>query len=350
MHCTSTWSRPELAQLETVMRCTPSLCTPRNCSSSSCCWTRARFGLAVSHLHMSEPRASLTRSYFAGSASLLPRLAFRRTPWLRPQYGYWFLHLAQQLSAATPPARAVARHVALQHRLLALMGPPCSGRPTLAPPPAFARHRVHARVTRLAPLRFAPAPPANRSSASWLACHSRVSVTPPAQAASTPTPARSYSRAPPAVRMLLLLRPSHSRARRQPRLQRPPRSRAVLPALARPAACAYSRPHASAFCILTLRSSHCLLTRLATHRSGPTPALAALAPARTSPARRSPHLGRAAWACCSPTCCRSGRGRSLAKRRLGAHAPASACPRAGQILGNECFIVLILYACVIAGR
>jgi hypothetical protein len=56
------------------------------------------------------------------------------------------------------------------------------------------------------------------------ACHSRVSVTPPARAASTPAPARSCSRTPPAVRMLLLLQPSHSRARRQPHLQRPPRS------------------------------------------------------------------------------------------------------------------------------
>jgi hypothetical protein len=48
-----------------------------------------------------------------------------------------FLHLAQQLSTATPPARAVARHVALQHRLLALMGPLCSGRPTLAHTASF---------------------------------------------------------------------------------------------------------------------------------------------------------------------------------------------------------------------
>jgi hypothetical protein len=81
------------------MRCTPSLCTPRNCSFSSCCWTRARFGLAVSHLHMSEPCASLTCSHFAGSASLLPRLAFRRTPWLRPRYGY-----------RVPASRATAFH------------------------------------------------------------------------------------------------------------------------------------------------------------------------------------------------------------------------------------------------
>jgi hypothetical protein len=68
--------------------CTSLPCTPRNCSSSSCCWTRARFGLAASHLHMSEPRASLTRSHFAGSASLLPRLTFRRIPWRRLRYGY----------------------------------------------------------------------------------------------------------------------------------------------------------------------------------------------------------------------------------------------------------------------
>jgi hypothetical protein len=48
-----------------------------------------------------------------------------------------FLHLAKQLSTTTPPARAVARHVALQHRLLALMGPICSGRPTLAHTASF---------------------------------------------------------------------------------------------------------------------------------------------------------------------------------------------------------------------
>jgi hypothetical protein len=99
--------------------------------------------------------------------------------------------------------------------------------------PSFARHRAHARVTRSASLRFAPTPPANRSSVAWLVCRSRVSVTPPARAASTSAPARSCSRIPPAVRMLLLLRPSHSRARRQPHLQRPPRSRAVLPTHAR---------------------------------------------------------------------------------------------------------------------
>jgi hypothetical protein len=43
-----------------------------------------------------------------------------------------FLHLAQKFSITTPPARAVARHVTLQYRLLALMGPLCSGRPTFA--------------------------------------------------------------------------------------------------------------------------------------------------------------------------------------------------------------------------
>jgi hypothetical protein len=113
------------------MRCTPSLCTPRNCSSSSYCWTRARFGLAASHLHMSEPCASLTRSHFTGSTPLLPRLALRRTPWLRPRYGY-----RVSASRATAFHRysfcACRRHAALQHRPLMPMGPLCSGRPTLA--------------------------------------------------------------------------------------------------------------------------------------------------------------------------------------------------------------------------
>jgi hypothetical protein len=49
---------------------------------------------------MSEPRATLTRSHFTGSASLFPRLAFRRTPWLRPRYGH-----------RVPASRAEAFHL-----------------------------------------------------------------------------------------------------------------------------------------------------------------------------------------------------------------------------------------------
>jgi hypothetical protein len=100
--------------------------------------------LVAPHLHMSEPRASLTCSHFAGSASLLLRLAFHRTPWLHPRYGYRVPASHAQLSSATPPARAVARHVTLQHRLLVPMGPLYSGRPTLAHTASF-RASPHAR-------------------------------------------------------------------------------------------------------------------------------------------------------------------------------------------------------------
>jgi hypothetical protein len=195
-----------------------------------------------------------------------------------------FPHLTQKPSIATPPARAVARHVALQHYLLVPMGSFCSGRSTPAhtvnshtPPRACLRHslgtahkpllcrcrarllphlrawatprvtahsellasarvshllRSHASCTPLLargrshpaypcrnhtlPHRFSSArvPPRRelRPSAAWFACRSCISVTPPARAASTPVPARSCSRAPSAVHMLLLLRPSHSRA------------------------------------------------------------------------------------------------------------------------------------------
>jgi hypothetical protein len=57
----------------------------------------------------------LTRSHFAGLASLLPQLAFRRTPWLRPRYGHripasahshlYVVVLLGHLSWRTAPAR-----------------------------------------------------------------------------------------------------------------------------------------------------------------------------------------------------------------------------------------------------
>jgi hypothetical protein len=57
-----------------------------------------------------------------------------------------FSHLAQKPSIATPSARAVARHVVLQHRLLMPMGPLCSGRPTPAHIASFrASPRAHSR-------------------------------------------------------------------------------------------------------------------------------------------------------------------------------------------------------------
>jgi hypothetical protein len=62
-----------------------------------------------------------------------------------------FPHLAQKPSIATPPACAVARHIALQHCLLVPMGLLCSGRPTpahtaifRAPPRARSRHPLGA--------------------------------------------------------------------------------------------------------------------------------------------------------------------------------------------------------------
>jgi hypothetical protein len=88
-------------------------------SSSSYCRARTRLGLATSHLHMSKPRASLTRSHFAGSASLLPRLAFRRTPWLRPRFGY-------RVSASR--ATALRRYSSCACRCSARRTPTLSGR------------------------------------------------------------------------------------------------------------------------------------------------------------------------------------------------------------------------------
>jgi hypothetical protein len=60
-----------------------------------------------------------------------------------------FSHLAQKPSITTPPARAVARHVALQHYLVVPVGSFCSGRSTPAhianshaPPHACLRHSL----------------------------------------------------------------------------------------------------------------------------------------------------------------------------------------------------------------
>jgi hypothetical protein len=106
---------------------------------------------------MSEPRASLTRSHFAGSASLLPRLAFHRTPWLRSRYGYRI-----PASCATPFHRVPL--LGTSHSSTAcscLWARSASAAQHLHTPPASARHRAHARATRLALLMFAPAPPAN---------------------------------------------------------------------------------------------------------------------------------------------------------------------------------------------
>jgi hypothetical protein len=120
---------------------------------------------------MSEPRASLTRSYFAGSASLFPRLAFCRTPWLRPRYGHRVpasraeaFHLNSSCAAisrafprccstalvlpAHTPAHAVARcscscvaHVPARRRCLPLLAPASQCLLTL--PPVHCRLHPH---------------------------------------------------------------------------------------------------------------------------------------------------------------------------------------------------------------
>jgi hypothetical protein len=206
--------------LKTVMCCTPSPCMPCNSSSPSCCWTRTRFGLAASHLHMSEPRAPLTRSHFAGSASLLSQLAFRRTPWLRSRYGYRvpasrakafhrYSSCACRCSARRTPASPAHAHGP------ALLRPPntCTHRQlyrvtarTLAPP---ARHRsrllLHCPRTAPTPTRLrataASSCTANRA-AHESASHSHVASL-LGMRASVPRPSRVHflcASAPPLAR------------------------------------------------------------------------------------------------------------------------------------------------------
>jgi hypothetical protein len=79
-------------------------------------------------------------------------------------------YLVQKPFTITPPARAVARHVVLQHRPLMPMGPLCSDRPTSALATGFRCVTAHT-----------VAPPAQRRSHSLLhcqPCRSRVCVTP----------------------------------------------------------------------------------------------------------------------------------------------------------------------------
>jgi hypothetical protein len=134
-------------------------------SSFSCCRSRTHLGLAASHLYMSEPRASLTRSHFAGLASLLPRLAFRRTPWLHPRYGHYVPasaharlyvvvllgHLSSRTAPArtarvplTPPVRA-AKSCAYTH---ACSAPRCSCAPFAACCPHSSTCRAHSSTCR----------------------------------------------------------------------------------------------------------------------------------------------------------------------------------------------------------
>jgi hypothetical protein len=154
VQCLFSSRAPPLAQLKTVMRCTPSSCTPRNCSSSSCCWTRARFGLAASHLHMSESRASTREPQ---PATVLPSLACSN----------------RSRSAASPalPTSARAPHSCLRHpgRTSAvcevlLPGPPCTHLPSPARQLVPAAHVCsvstcsRALPARRAPLTGTPAP------------------------------------------------------------------------------------------------------------------------------------------------------------------------------------------------
>jgi hypothetical protein len=231
---------------------------------------------------------------------------------------------------AASPARLghSARHCSLRATRL---------RPGLAPT-ALARvlHAI-ARSGSLASSISVPPRCEPRPSAAWFACRSRISVTPPARAASTPVLARSCSRAPPAMHMLLLLRPSHSRACRQPRLQRPPRLRAILPALACPAACAWSGLHAclyaqqlpptpEAFPVPMRRPRSPLALLPPAHlaaRAHHTRAAAALGFARTwpraapAPPAPRPSQPRAAWTPC---------------HRLGRWAPPMPAARTAPVL------------------
>jgi hypothetical protein len=142
--CTPARSWPELAQWElrhALHAAALYVVALHRSSSFFRCWSRARFGLAASHLHMSEPRASWTRSHFAGSASLLPRLAFRRIPWLRPRYGY---HVPASRVTAFHRYSSCACHCSA-HRASA---PSARAHgPALLRPPNTCAHRQLLRVT-----------------------------------------------------------------------------------------------------------------------------------------------------------------------------------------------------------
>jgi hypothetical protein len=273
----------------TVTRCMPSPCTPRNCSSSSCCWTRARFGLVASHLHMSEPRASLTRSHFAGSASLLPWLAFRRTPWLRPRYGY------------RVPASAHARLyvVDLLGHLSWRTAPARTARVPLTPPVRAARSCAY---TRACSAPRCPCAPFAACCAHSSTCRARQSCAP-----------------------TLLLRPPNTCTR-----HRLPHARSLLPPLhRRPCSNAPVPAHPFFLCHLSVAQ------RSRATRAAPAPveplvhAPSAVPPARAPPTRpRAPHLGpparaarASAWALPAPR----------SPRPPARRAPARACPHGAPL-------------------
>jgi hypothetical protein len=301
------------------MRCTPSPCTPCNSSSPSCCWTRARFGLAASHLHMFEPRVSLTRSHFAGSASLLSRLAFRRTPWLRSRYGYRvpssrakafhrYSSCACRCSARRTPASPAHAHGP------ALLRPSntCTHRQlsrvtarTLAPP-ARCRSRScrSSSRTRSTPVRLhravsahAGAVRANSAAVVARALCSRAPIPP------VPPSSCSLSLAPQLLHSPGVHAPAPANSERQNRAA-PPRQRPQPHATSAPslAACTPFWPASSpARRLLAPQPSACALapTRPATicpsRRSLGRPRSAAL-PHAPLLQRRSNHLSR----CCSP--------------------------------------------------
>jgi hypothetical protein len=93
---------------------------------------------------MSEPRASLTRSYFAGSASLFPWLAFCRTPWLRPRYGH-----------RVPASRAEAFHLNSSCAAISRAFPRCCSTALVLPAhtPAHAVARCSCSCVTLVPAR-----------------------------------------------------------------------------------------------------------------------------------------------------------------------------------------------------
>jgi hypothetical protein len=218
---------------------------------------------------MSEPRASLTRSHFAGSASLLPRLAFRRTPWLHPRYGH---HV---------PASAHARLyvVDLLGHLSWRMAPACTARVPLTPPVRAAKSCAYTRACS--------APRCPRAPFATCCAHSS-------------TCRARQSRAP-----TLLLRPPNTCTRHQL-----PHARSLLPpepappGLARRAALRQRpQPEPPATCSALRRAiarapapAHAPLARAPHLRFAP-PAPTCAPPVRRSPSvRRSPPPGPACTA------------------------------------------------------
>jgi hypothetical protein len=277
------------------------------------------------HLHprTPEPRASLARSHFAGLASLLPRRAFRRTPWLRPRYGHrvpasaharlyvvvLLGHLSWRTAPArtarvllTPPVRA-AKSCAYTHAYSAPRCPrapfaaccahssTCRARqsraPTLLlrPPNACTRHQLpHARS-------LLPPEPAPPGLARRAALRQRPQPKPPTtyQLCAAPSP---------------VLQPPLTRRSRPP-AHRLPRARLRLSPARAPEPCSACAPLASA--------------RACLHRAPPLGPPARLAPSTTAPSRCRPR----AWSRLLP--------RAEPLRLLPSRAPLAPCARAVRL-------------------